>query len=136
MTNQFQTWLTGLAAAKKGPVILDAATRNLAWSYIIRINGDYSGAAFIGQVRAAPDSDSVLVTFTIGTPDFADGVTTLTISLAAGTGANSTGALPADGDGDGMEYFPFDILITPSGAVQERLFGGLLPVSGHITLPA
>jgi len=131
-----QTWQDGLAPAKKGPVILQAATRRLAWTTTIRVAGlDYSAAAFVGQVRASPDSGTILASFTFGTPVFADDETTVTMSLAAGTGANSTGVLPADADMDGMEYFPFDVLITPSGGTQERFFAGLLPLSGYVTLP-
>lgn len=136
MTTQYTAWLAALAAARKGPVTLPTATRKLAYSQVITLNGDFSTAAITGQIRSAPDSDTILAAFTVGTLSFAGGLTSFTISLAAGTGANSTGVLPADSDMDGVEYFPFDILMTPSGGAAERLFGGLLPVSGHITLPA
>lgn len=137
MTTQYTAWLQSLAAANKGPVTLPTATRKLAYSHVIALTGpDYSGATITGQVRSSPDSDTILAAFTIGTLAYSDGVTTVPISLAAGTGSNSTGVLPADSDLDGVEYFPFDFLMTPSGGAAERLFGGLLPVSGHITLPA
>lgn len=137
MTTQYTAWLQSLAAANKGPVILWPATRKLVYNHVIALTGpDYSGAAFAGQVRSAPDSDAILAAFSIGTITYSGGKTFVPISLAAGTGSNSTGVLPADSDLDGIEYFPFDFLMTPSGGAAERLFGGLLPVSGHITLPA
>jgi len=136
MTVPFKDWLDLLAFAKKGPVYLPVAVRGLAYSQTFSVPGDYTTATVTGQVRSAPDADTALVTFTFGTPSFSAGRTTWAYSLAAGSGANSTGALPADDDGDGVQYFPFDFLLTPSGGSAERLFAGLLPVSGHITEPA
>lgn len=137
MTTQYTAWLQSLAAANKGPVTLPTATRKLQYSHIISLIGpDYSEATITGQIRSSPDSDTILATFTIGTLVHSGGVTSVPIFLPSGTSTNSTGSLPADSDLDGIEYFPFDFLMTPSGGAAERLFGGLLPVSGHITLPA
>lgn len=133
----FETWLAELARAQKGGVRLPAARRGSAWSQTIVIAGDRSTATFRGAVKAQPDAaDPPLAAFTVSTPAYDAGTdkTTVAISLVAGTGAGSTGILPADGDGDGVEDFPFDVLMTPSGGTEELLLGGVLPVAGRITV--
>lgn len=127
MNTPFTEWLNLLAQAGKGPVTLPVAVRGQAYSQPISVPGDYTGGTLIGSVRAAPDSDTALAVFTIGTPAFSDGRTLWTVTLSTA----QTGALPVDGDGDGVERFPYDFLLN-----GERLFGGLLPLSGHITEPA
>ena len=134
MMTQYTEWLNSLAQQNKGPLILPAATRELAYGNNLVLEGEWD-ATIQAQVRAAPDSGTILAQFTIGTRAYVDGNTIFPISLAAGGGANSTGAFPADSDMDGVEYFPFDILMTLDG-VTDRLVGGILPVSGHITLGA
>lgn len=134
MDTQYNTWLNSLAQQVKGPLILPAATRKLAYTHNLFLSGEWD-ATIQAQVRAAPDSGTILAQFTIGTRSYVGGNTLFPISLAAGDGANSTGALPADTDMDGVEYFPFDILMT-LGGVTDRLVGGILPVSGHVTLGA
>tara|TARA_B100000678_G_scaffold164721_1_gene137521 strand:- start:1388 stop:1804 length:417 start_codon:yes stop_codon:yes gene_type:complete len=138
MTLPWQAWQDLLRVAKKGPVTLPPAVRGQLYSHIITYPGDVTTATLTGEVRASPDATSALVEFTIGTPSYDSGTgkTTWTFSLAEGSGSGSTGALPADGDADGVQYFPYDFLLALSGGAEERLFGGLLPVSGHITEPA
>jgi hypothetical protein len=104
----------------------------LAVNHTISYPGNMTTATLEAAVKASPDAAAELATFTIGTPSFADGKTTWSLSL---TGAQ-TGALPADGDGDGVEFFIYDILFTPSGGTAERIAGGLFPVSGFVTEPA
>jgi hypothetical protein len=134
MRTQYTEWLNGLAAARKGPVMLPTATRNLAYRHIVSLNADFTDATVIGQIRSSPDSGSILASFQIGEIIVEDEKTAFTISLAEGDGENSTGSLPPDGDMNGMEYFPYDILIALPGDPLQRLFGGLLPVSGHVSL--
>ncbi|NBW09754.1 MAG: hypothetical protein EBR82_17195 [Caulobacteraceae bacterium] len=139
MSTTFDAWLQQLAAAGKGGSALTAtdlppATRGLAWSLPIALQGNWSTASLAGAIRAAPDAASALATLSItgGTFDSASGYTTWTATLASGTGANSTGALPADTDGDGVEKFPISFLFTPSGGSQSLLFGGAFTLVGKV----
>ena len=137
MATKWDIWLSELARALKGGVRLVPARRGSAYSQSVSLPGDYSDAAFRGQVRSSPDaSGDPLASFTFSTPAYGSETmrTILAFSLASGTGTNSTGALPADGDFDGVEEFPFDILMTPDGGTEELLFGGVLPVVGRVTV--
>lgn len=139
MATAFDDWLRQLAAAGKGGSALSLtdippATRGNAWSMPVRFAGDWSSAAITGTIRAAPDASSALATlsFTSGTFDSGTGYTTWTASLASGTGANSTGILPADTDGDGVEVFPMAVYLTPSGGTAELLWAGLFTLLGKV----
>ena len=134
METTFDPWLRALRDAEKGPVVLTQATRGKAWEHAVAMAGDWSGSTMRGEVRSYPDAEGdPLATFVVSGPVIADGYSTFTLSLAAGNGENSTGNLPADSDADGIERFPFDLLITPSGEEEELLFGGFLPIRGRIT---
>jgi hypothetical protein len=128
--SQFAGWLAAL-----GPLRADLppAVRGLRVEHTLTYPGNVTTASLQGAVKAAPDATAELATFTVGTPVFAGGVTTWTFSLAAGSSANSTGALPADGDGDGLAVFVFDLLLTLSGGSAQRIAAGLFPVSGFVT---
>lgn len=133
MSTTFDDWLRHLGVARKGPLRLPAATRGLAWSEPIRLSGDWTGATLAGAIRMAPDaSGAALASFTITGPVVAGGYSTFTASLAAGTGANSTGILPGDDDLDGAVELPFSFLITPSGGAQQLLVGGVFPLLGKV----
>lgn len=132
MATQWDDWLRQLAAARKGPVTL-YASRGRAFETTITLAADYTGSTLRGQVRAAPDAASNLASFTVSGPTVAGGQTSFVISLAAGSGANSTGVLPQDSSGEGSISLPFDLLLTPSGENEELLFGGTLVVLGRIT---
>jgi hypothetical protein len=139
MATTFDDWLRALAAAGKGGSLLSTtdlppATRGLAWSLPIQIQGDYSAATLVGAIRATPDAASALATVAIASPAYnsSTNYTTWTASLASGTGSNSTGALPADTDGNGIEAFPISFLITPSGGTQSLLFGGAFTLLGKV----
>ena len=139
MSTTFDTWLQQLAAAGKGGSALSAvdippATRGVAWSLPIALQGDWTGATIAASIRATPDAGSALATLTIGSAsyDAGSGFTNWTASLASGTGANSTGVLPADTDGDGVETFPISFFITPSGGTQSLLFGGTFTLLGKV----
>jgi hypothetical protein len=133
MEERFATWLKRLGQMKKGPFLPNGASRGRPWSADLVIPGDWSTATFRGEIRSQPDAGSVLASFAFTTPVFSGGQTTLTMSLASGTGANSTGSLPSDNDFDGVEYFPFDVLAN-FGGTEDLFFGGLLPVAGRITV--
>lgn len=125
----FDEWLRQLAAAKKGPVPL-RIDRGLPWTYTIALQADYTGSSLIGSIRLAPDAiDPVLVSFTVSGPSVADGVTSFTLSLTK----EQTAALPADADADGTTQLVYDLLFTPSGGTQSRLFGGVVEVLGKVT---
>lgn len=139
MPTPFDDWLQQLAAAGKGGSLLTAtdippAVRGNAWSMPIRFAGDWTTGTIAGSLRAAPDAASALaaISFTAGSFDSVTGFTTWTASLASGTGANSTGSLPADTDGDGVEQFPMAVYLTPSGGAQLMLFGGLFTLLGKV----
>ena len=135
MATPFDEWLRQLAASGKGGFTLPAATRGRKYSFGFQATADFTGATLRGEVRLAPDAGgAALATFTCSGPTVALGVTTFTIVLLAGTGANSTGILPADGDGDGLVELAVDVLLTPSGGVEELLFVAKLPVLGRVTL--
>ena len=132
--SEFDGWLRELSAAGKGGVNarLPDATRGLAWSCPVELPGDWTGAALEGTISASPDAGSALATFTITGPVVAGGTSTFTLALTSGTGANSTGVLPADGDGDGVAEFPYMLRLTPSGGAKDTLFGGIFPLIGKV----
>lgn len=134
MTTPFPEWLGRLAKAEKGPVSLPDAVRDQAYSHLVKVQGNWSTATLTGEVRSAPDADTALLAFTIGTPTFDGSHTSWSISLSEGW-ATSAG-FPADDSLTGVQYFPYDFLLKPQGGNAERLIGGLFPVSGHITEPA
>lgn len=128
METTFDEWLRQLGTAGKGPVTLPAAVRGEPWSRPIELEGDWTGSALAGSIRVAPDSATVLASFTVTGPVVAAGFTTFTLSLSGA----QTGGLPDDSDGDGVEPFPFMLRFTPSGEPEELLFGGILPVLGAV----
>lgn len=136
MSTTFDTWLQTLAAGGKGgsAISLKLATRGLAWEDIIELSGDWSDATLEGSISAAPDAASALATVTIGSPSYDSEaeVTVWDVSLASGTGSNSTGVLPSDTDGDGVEYLPIAFYLTPSGGSKELLFGAAFPLTGKV----
>jgi hypothetical protein len=136
MATQYQTWLQSLGALRADLGTDGRQVRGLAVSHTLNYPGDVTDATLEGAVKASPDATSELATFTIGTPVFSGGVTTWTFSLAEGSGANSTGALPADGDGDGLAYFIYDLVLTLAGGSAQRVCGGLFVISGFVTEPA
>lgn len=139
MATEFDDWLRALAATGKGGASLSladipAATRGEYWQLLIVLPGDFSAAAIDGAIRATPDAATTLATLAFGslTYDGGAGETTVTGSLAAGTGANSTGSLPADVDGDGIVELPLSIYLTPSGGTRELLFGAKFTLLGKV----
>lgn len=122
----YKTWLRTLGTRRAD---MPAVVRGLPMAHRIALSGDMTSASLTGSVKASPDSTSVLAAFSISDPVFADGVTTWDFGLSRA----QTGALPAGDEGE--SEFIFDFLLTPSGGLTERLFGGLFPVSGFVTEP-
>lgn len=130
----FDGWLSQLAGSGKGGFTLPAASRTRKYTVGVQIPGDFTGATMRAEVRAGPDAGgSALASFTVTGPVVAGGNSTFSLSLAAGSGANSTGVLPADAAGDGTVWLAVDVLLTPSGGTEELLFGAALPLVGRIT---
>jgi len=102
-------------------------------SHTLTYPANVTTATLQGSVKSSPDATAELAVFTVGVPVFADGVTTWEFSLAAGDGVNSTGILPADNDGDGLEILIYDLILTLAGGSAERIAGGLFTVSGFVT---
>jgi hypothetical protein len=127
MQTAFDEWLAALRLANKGPIVLKAATRALAWTDTdFSLVGDWSGAAIEGGIAVTPGAAEI-ATFTVSALvyDSVADKTSWSLSLASGTGANSTGALPADEDGDGVTYLPFALRLTPSGGAKDLMVGGV-----------
>lgn len=133
MSTPFPEWLASLGGLRGD---LPPAVRGLRMEHTLTYPGNVTTATLQGAVKASPDATSELAVFTIGTPSHSAGVTTWTFSLAAGSGSNSTGGLPADSNGDGVETFIYDLLLTLSGGSAQRIAAGLLPISGFVTEPA
>lgn len=130
MSTTFDDWLSALRA---GGLLLDSippATRGLKWEEPVEVEGDWTGATLEGTVSVSPDAPTPLATMTVSGPVVASGVSTWLVSLAAGTGANSTGALPDDDAGAGYVELPCMFRLTPSGGDQATLRGGLFTVIG------
>lgn len=127
MATPFADWLASLGSRRAN---LPPAVRGLAVVHNVSYTGDVSAGTLAGSIKASPDATTELAVFSVASPVFADGVTTWQIGL---TGLQ-TGAMPADIDGSGVEYFVYDFLLTIDGNT-ERLFGGLFALSGFVTEP-
>lgn len=138
MTAPFPDWLASLGQLRAdltSPQV-EPAVRGLAVSHSYQYPGDVTTATLEAQIRSSPDAATALAQFTIGTPVFANDVTTWDFSLAAGTGVNATGhSNLVGGSEDGVDLFLYDILLTLSGEDTRRVAGGLFEISGQITEP-
>ena len=130
MTLPHQEWLLALGNRRADFIGSNGAIRGEAISHNVIYPGDLTTATLTGEVKAAPDSPTALLTFTIGTPVFADGKTTWPVSIAEGW------TFPADTDADGVEYGVYTFLLAPSGGSAQTIAGGLFQVIGFITEPA
>lgn len=126
MTTPYTDWLASLGTSRAD---MPMQTRGLELNHVIKYPGDVTDATLIGSVKVAPDSPASLANFIIAAPTFDGTNTSWVVSLSE----SQTASLPADGNGDGLTYLLFDFLLTLSGGSAQRLFGGLLPVSGFIT---
>lgn len=126
----FEDWLRRLAVAELLVENVPPAFRAIKWEQPVEIEGNYTGAALEGSVSLAPNSTPLAV-FSFTGPVVAGGFSTWTASLAAGTGANSTGKLwtdAGDGDGNGLIELAMMLRLTPSGGSQDVLLGGVFTV--------
>lgn len=88
---------------------------------------DYSGATFAGQLRLTPDAaGDPVAAFTVGTPTFSGGDTSVTFSLG-----NSLSFPAAAEPGRTLKLY-MDFKITVSGKI-ERFAAGVLTVIGKVT---
>lgn len=130
--SNFNAWLRELRAAGKGgdrypQLMID---RSLPFGKLIGLAADLSDHAFACSLRLEPDaSGAVAAEFTVTVYPFTDGMTYVLLQLTDG----QTAALPVDADFDGVQDMAFDVLITPPGDAQTRLFGGIIPVTGKVT---
>jgi len=123
---QFPSWLKSLGT-RRADLPISEQVRGQPVEHLIRYAGDVTSSALIGSVKASPDATSTLATFTVGAPALVNGETRWVVSLTG----TQTGALPADANADGVEFFYYDFLLD-----GKRIFGGLFPLSGFITEPA
>jgi hypothetical protein len=133
MATQYTTWLNTLGSVRADMPVSEQV-RGLPVSHVITFPGNVTTATLAGAVKSSPDATAELATFTIGTPAFnsGTGLTSWTVSLSA----SQTLGLPADSDGDGVETFVYDFLLTLSGGPPRRIMAGLFPLSGFVTEPA
>lgn len=125
--SEWSDWLRELRAARKGPADLPAATRGLAWSHPVVLEGDWTGSVLEGSVSVSPrDTHTPLKTFTVTGPVVASGWSTFTISLSSG----DVSGLPTDADLNGEIKLPYMLRLTPSGGAKETLIGGIFTVLG------
>lgn len=128
MTDPFPKWRAQLA---RDGVLQDlpAITRGLANTIVFTLTGDFSSSTFACAVAASPDADTALASYTCSAGAFASGVTPITLTIAA----DAQGAIPVDGDSDGIETLVYDLLCTPSGGEPYRMAAGYQPISGGVT---
>ena len=124
----FDKWLKTLAASGKGSPTL-YCDRGVPFTKHIALQADYTGATVRGEVRLRPDSPSALGTFTVSALSVVSGVSSFSISLSEAV----VNELPEDPTGEGLVDLVSDLLITPSGGSEQRLFGGCFTVIGQVT---
>lgn len=128
MASQWDPWLAGLKANGKGGVEFPAIDRTLPYVLPISIPLDVSADDFAAALKASPDTDLELMTFSVSVGAYSSGTTVVTLTLTDG----QTATLAADLD-DGVGEVVFDLLWTPSGDYQRRFMGGVIPVLGKVT---
>ena len=130
LTPEQSAWLAAMSAAQRGGEKLkDNIVRGLAWATAIEFSADYSGDAFACSLGYEPDngaSETNDVTVTVGS--FTGGKTLVTLSL----NGTQTGALAADGDGDGLVPILFDLYRTPSGESKYLILAGYTLITGSV----
>lgn len=126
----FDTWLAALAAAGKrgNDINID---RGLPFKWEFALRGDWTGATVASALRVQPDAGTPVETFT-GANEGYDAETDLTL-FSLTMPAVDTAALPADQTGEAVTRLAWDVLFTPSGGTQMRLFGAIANVTGEVT---
>lgn len=126
MSTPFATWLATLGHRLRSLQV----DRGLPFRHLVRYEGDVTTWSLSGAIKAAPDAEPELLTFTVSSPSLVDGFTQWELTLTG----TQTKNLPADDTGEGLATFVFDVLIAETaGANPRRLFGGLFNVSGFVT---
>lgn len=124
----FDAWVRQLAATRKGPAPMQI-DRGLPFSARFVIGAPMAGSVS-AAIRLAPDAGgAVLVAFTASAVTVEGDYAEFTLSLTK----VQTAALPADTDGDALVELAYDVLFTPTGGTQTRLFGGVATVAGKVT---
>lgn len=121
MQTKWDTWLKSLGVRRRDMPIGEQV-RGQQIVHTVKVEGDKTASTLKGEVKAAPDAATALLTFTIGTPTFADGYTSWAVTI--GSGWN----VATDSDGDGYEELVYDFTL---GGV--RIFGGIFPISSFVT---
>lgn len=128
----FDEWLRQLRAAGKLAPNGINIDRGLPFAWTFALGGDWTGATIASSLRLAPDTGGVTIEDFAASNDGYDAgadATEFTISLTD----VQTAALTVDTDGDGLVRLAWDVLFTPSGGTQMRLFGGVATVTGEVT---
>ena len=128
MSDPFPNWRAQLV---RDGVYRDmpAITRGKAQSVIYTPQGNFSTGSFSMQLRASPDADTALATFTCTAGAFSGGATPVTISLPAA----AQSGIPVDADGDGVETLLYDLIYSPAIGAPYRLVAGYQPITGAVT---
>lgn len=133
MKTTFDDWLRQLAATgRANPARSVTIDRGLPFTWPLALAGDWSSATLASSLRSDPDAGGAPVaslSASAGSYDENAGLTTFELSLTAG----ETNALPADDDGDALVMLALDVLITPAGSAQQRLFAIKAIVAGKVT---
>ena len=134
-------WLVQLSAAGKGGLdalgfaLVFPARVGIKFQLNIPLPADYTGATMRGQVREYPDATTALAEFTCNNEGFSAGVTNFACTLPEGESgvANSVASLGTPPARNAAKDYVVDFLITPAGADEELLMGGILRVLGRAT---
>jgi len=133
MTSQLQEWLLQLQNDGLGgpKAEMPAIPRGKDHTVTLELAGDFSAAAFVMNVRLAPDAPGdPLATFNCSPGAFANGVTPVTLQLLAADQTN----IPADADSTFVLDLVYEIDCTPAGGVRYTLAAGIQPVRGAVNL--
>jgi hypothetical protein len=132
MSTTFDDWLRQLAAAGKLARSGIAIDRGLPFAWTFALGGDWTGATIASSLRLAPDAEGDAVEdFTCPNDGYSADLDATEFTLALT--ALQTAALTADDDGDGLATLAWDVLFTPSGGDEMRLFGGPATIAGKVT---
>ena len=130
MTTTFEAWLRALSAAGKLARDGIRIDRGLPFSWLFAIDGDWTGATATSGLREQPDAGTMLAQTLTVTNEGYDEVTGVTL-FEMTMSSTDTAALPTDPTGEGVVTLAWDVLLTPDGASEMRLMGGVATVIGE-----
>ena len=131
MNHQFKDWLAVHAAGNRGGVARPdlAITRGREWTARLALTGDFTADTLFGSIGLEPnDGVSEVADFSVVAGAFSGGETAFDFTLSAA----QTATIPADADGDGLLWLPFDISREPLGAAPYIILSGVVPVQGSV----